>query len=115
MLYLFGGTPGKLIVGIRIRKISGEKAGFKEIFLRSIVDMVLGLLSIALYYYPRWHDSISVIYQAWMWGEMLVLLTNKKKRAIHDFIANTVVIHMPFSFSEIKALFYPRTGFNNIN
>jgi hypothetical protein len=28
----------------------------------------------------------------WVWGEMIVLLTNKRKRAIHDFIAGTVIV-----------------------
>lgn len=30
-------------------------------------------------------------------GELIVLLLNKRKRAIHDFIAGTVVIKMEFS------------------
>jgi uncharacterized RDD family membrane protein YckC len=29
------------------------------------------------------------------YGEIIVLLTNKKRRAIHDFVAGTVVIHDP--------------------
>ena len=35
------------------------------------------------------HDALQ---QAWMWSELLVLLFNKKRRALHDFIAGTVVI-----------------------
>ena len=28
----------------------------------------------------------------WVYSEFIVLLTNKRKRALHDFIANTVII-----------------------
>src|SRR5437867_453474 len=45
----FGGTPGKLIVGVRIRRVSGEPVGYREAFLRYLPEFVLGLLmSIAL-------------------------------------------------------------------
>jgi uncharacterized RDD family membrane protein YckC len=27
-----------------------------------------------------------------VWGEFLVLLTNRERRALHDFIAGTVVV-----------------------
>ncbi|WP_233080719.1 hypothetical protein [Rheinheimera soli] len=30
--------------------------------------------------------------QIWIWSEFLVMLTNKKRRALHDFMAGTVVI-----------------------
>jgi uncharacterized RDD family membrane protein YckC len=39
------------------------------------------------------------------WSEIIVLLTNKKRRAIHDYIAGTVVIHDPR---------FSRTPWNNI-
>jgi uncharacterized RDD family membrane protein YckC len=34
----------------------------------------------------RWSGNI------WYWSEFIVLLTNRRKRAIHDFIAGTVVV-----------------------
>jgi len=33
-----------------------------------------------------------VLYAVWVYGELIVLLTNKKRRALHDFLAGTVVI-----------------------
>ena len=45
----YGGTPGKLIAGLRIRKVSGEPIGCREAALRYLPEFVLGLLmSIAM-------------------------------------------------------------------
>lgn len=115
----FGGTPGKLIVGIRIRKLDGEPVGYREALLRYLPEFILGtLISIALImpifhmtdaeYHslafmeratrmielaPSWYKPLQWINAAWVWGEFLVLLTNRKRRALHDFIAGTVVVH----------------------
>jgi uncharacterized RDD family membrane protein YckC len=115
----FGGTPGKLMVGIRIRKVDGEPVGYREAFLRYLPDFILCILmSIAFLlpifhmsdseYHslgfmertkrmvelaPSWYKPLQWIQNAWVWGELLVLLTNRKRRAIHDFIAGTVVVY----------------------
>jgi uncharacterized RDD family membrane protein YckC len=115
----FGGTPGKLIVGIRIRKVDGEPVGYREAILRYLPDAILGLLmSIALLFplfhmsnaeyhslaflersqrlaaqAPSWYQPLVWIQNIWVWGELIVLLTNEKRRALHDFIAGTVVVH----------------------
>lgn len=115
----FGGTPGKLIVGIRIRKLDGEPVGYREAFLRYSVDFIFCvLMSVALLFplfhmtdaeyhslsfmqrsqrmielAPSWYKPLQWAQTAWVWGELIVLLTNRKRRALHDFIAGTVVIH----------------------
>lgn len=115
----WGGTPGKLLVGIRIRKLNGEPVGYGRAFLRHLPDFVLGLLmSLALIlavshmtdaeYYtasslerarrirecaPSWLGPFEVVQGLWIWGELVVLLTNRKRRALHDFLAGTVVVH----------------------
>jgi|SRR5665213_3268213 len=115
----FGGTPGKLMVGIRIRKVNGEAVGYREAILRYFPDFIFGLLmSIALLFpvlhmsdteyhslawmerykritelAPSWNRPLQIVQNVWIWGELLVLLTNRKKRALHDFIAGTVVVH----------------------
>jgi uncharacterized RDD family membrane protein YckC len=114
----YGGTIGKLIVGIKIVKLQGDKIKYKEAFLRNIVDLAFGvvialiqtitLFSISdpsyenltwikksIYLHnstPAYFGFISVASQVWIWSELVFLLLNKKKRAIHDFIAGTVVI-----------------------
>ena len=39
----YGGTLGKLIVGIKIKTVNGEIINYKEAFLRNIVDLGFGL------------------------------------------------------------------------
>lgn len=41
---------------------------------------------------PSWHKPEQVVENIWVWSELVVLLTNRKRRALHDFIAGTVVI-----------------------
>ncbi len=115
----FGGTPGKLIVGIRIRKLDGEPVGYREAFLRYFPEFAFGLMiSIALLFplfhisdaeyhslsfmertrhmaelAPSWYKPLRIVVNVWIWGELVVLLTNRKRRALHDFIAGTVVVH----------------------
>jgi uncharacterized RDD family membrane protein YckC len=115
----FGGTPGKLIVGIRIRKLDGEPVGYREAFLRYFPEFVfVVLMSMALLiptfhmsdaeYHslafmerskrmlelaPFWYKPLQWVQTAWVWGELIVLLTNRKRRALHDFIAGTVVVY----------------------
>lgn len=113
----FGGTPGKLIVGVRIRKVSGEPVGYREAFLRYLPDLILGTLAsitviIALFHMSDaeyhslsfmarskriveltpWYTPLQIVQNIWVWGELIVLLTNRKRRALHDFIAGTVVV-----------------------
>jgi uncharacterized RDD family membrane protein YckC len=116
----YGGTPGKLIAGISIRKPGGEPVGYREAFLRYLPDFVFGLLisisfiistlhiSNAEYYAlsfmdrskrisqlsPFWNKPLGIVQEIWTWGELIVLLTNRKRRALHDFIAGTVVVHI---------------------
>ncbi len=115
----FGGTPGKLVAGIRIRKVDGEPVGYREAFLRYLPEFVFGLLiSLALILprlrmtdieyrllsftqrakrivelAPSWYKPLQIAQNVWVWGELIVLLTNRKRRALHDFIAGTVVVH----------------------
>lgn len=46
---------------------------------------------------PGWYGTISILQQVWIWSEVVVVLFNKRKRALHDFIAGTVVIQKQFS------------------
>lgn len=41
---------------------------------------------------PLWGLWAGYAQTAWLFSELIVLLFNEKKRAIHDFIAGTVVI-----------------------
>jgi len=113
----FGRTIGKYAMRIRVVRMTGERIGWREAWLRSSMDVVFSVLHVVAaldalatipdteYYgvgwtqraanlyalYPawlRWTETASVI---WVWSELVVMLFNKKRRALHDFIAGTVV------------------------
>ncbi|MFH2046790.1 MAG: RDD family protein [Pseudomonadota bacterium] len=114
----YGGTFGKLIMGIKITKVDGETIHYKEAFLRNIVDLSFGIIIVFMQAYtlfnisdpsydnlswfkqavflhenmPQAYNPIYTASQIWIWSELIVLLFNQKKRALHDFIAGTVVL-----------------------
>ena len=114
----WGGTPGKLLTKIKIIRKNGQKAGWREAILRHAVQLGLGLLlmgpfiSFHLNMSDEQFGSLSYIERStlmmasipitfklltwanniWIWSEFIVLLCNKRKRALHDFVAGTVVI-----------------------
>ncbi|MEL1240271.1 RDD family protein [Flavobacterium flavipallidum] len=128
----YGGTPGKLIAGIKIIKINGKPIAWKEAILRhsvsllltffSIVTMIMCLLKadetvfesldwlkkagylMSLEPVPfKIHVWVSNI---WIYSEFFILLTNKRKRAAHDFIAGTVVVRSIY-VSKINEIMFP--------
>jgi len=114
----YGGTPGKLILKTKIAKLDGSYVGYKEAILRYSVTFTLStLMSIAIImatlgmtdaeYFsfgwqeryhqlvnraPSWYQIVNVLLNIWVWSEFVTMLTNKKRRALHDFIAGTVVV-----------------------
>jgi uncharacterized RDD family membrane protein YckC len=115
----FGGSPGKLIMGIQIAKLDGSKVGYRQAIIRYSVLFFISILSSAgllmslfsmsdLEYAaftsaqahvraleagaPAWYQPLQIAGAVWVYSEFLVLLTNKKRRALHDFMAGTVVI-----------------------
>jgi uncharacterized RDD family membrane protein YckC len=119
----FGGTPGKLAVGIRITKLDGSPIDWSEAWKRSAVDLAFAAIVLVVEVWglshvdpgryaslgwiertqlvyehaPASYGSIDVLQQVWVWSEVVVLLFNKRRRAIHDFIAGTVVIEKEFA------------------
>lgn len=118
MVRRWGGSPGKLVSGIRIVKVDGEPVGYREAILRALPNLLFGVCSsIALLkafsvacgpgytnlpfiqrmagleaVAPGWSDPMTFAQNIWTWSELIVLLTNEKKRALHDFLAGTVVV-----------------------
>jgi uncharacterized RDD family membrane protein YckC len=114
----YGGTPGKLVSGIKIIKLNGEAIDWKDAILRHIVMLGLTILSIIVMIscildaddttfkslgwlqQSKYLMSLSPLFfklytwasNIWIYSEFLVMFTNKRKRAIHDFIAGTVIV-----------------------
>jgi len=117
-----GGTPGKLIAGIKILKINGENVTWKESILRQIVTFILTIFASVITIIAlskadgEYYESLTwmtkqqylmtltpllfTIYtwtsNIWTYSELLVLLFNKRKRALHDFIAGTVIVRTKY-------------------
>jgi uncharacterized RDD family membrane protein YckC len=117
----FGQTLGKLFMGIRIVNRNGEAIGWTKAWLRSSLDVLFTALSVVAQfmalaaiadhdYYnvgwmqryqnlyalrPAWLSWTDTIIEIWSWSEVIVMLFNRERRALHDFIAGTVVIALP--------------------
>jgi uncharacterized RDD family membrane protein YckC len=114
----FGGTPGKRLMRLRIRQTDGTEIGYREAFLRYLPELVMNavaslgivvatlkitdaeylslsdsdqsfpLMALA----PSWYFPALMLTYVWILSEFVVMMTNRKRRAIHDFIAGTVVV-----------------------
>jgi uncharacterized RDD family membrane protein YckC len=114
----WGQTIGKKVAHIKVVLLDRSPVGYKQAFLRHVVDLFLAILVqcslfVALFSVSKdafdisgWREVNRLLYDAtpfwgfwaqhavsiWFLSEMVVLLFNEKKRAIHDFIAGTLVI-----------------------
>jgi uncharacterized RDD family membrane protein YckC len=113
----WGQTLGKMAARVRVTAVDGSPIGFRQAFLRSAVDILLGGLYVAAYASallqipPAEYASLTWFEQSrqlgelegpWQWlswvqgvwtiSEVVTLLFNRRRRALHDFIASTVVI-----------------------
>jgi uncharacterized RDD family membrane protein YckC len=125
----YGGTLGKLAVGIRITKPDGSKIGWHEAFMRSAVNFAFVAMIVGVEMWiltrvngedysnasgiveqrrllrplmPSWFSAVRTAQHVWFWSELIVLLLNKRKRALHDFIAGTIVIRKEFLDIPVK-------------
>jgi uncharacterized RDD family membrane protein YckC len=117
----FGGTPGKIILGLKIVKLDSSPIGYKEAFFRSIVEFGMALASNAMIFaalllidaetfnHLSRHERLAYISSTantryfqiftniWVWGELIAMLSNKRRRSIHDFIAGTVIVKSKYA------------------
>ncbi len=117
---LKGQTPGKMAVGIKVIPIDGSPIGLKHGLFRHFVDLVFSLISssatitalllidpdvfsgldfsgkirLLAEHTSTLHNLAENLFIVWIFSELVVLLLNQKKRALHDFIAGTVVVHI---------------------
>lgn len=121
-----GQTIGKKSQGIRVVSLDGAFITWKQAFMRSSVGLGLGVLSsistlVALtqlsdreFSTLSWIEllareaelspyinEITMANYVWIGSEVVVLLFNRKKRALHDFIAGTVVVENPQPMKEM--------------
>lgn len=105
---LYGQTVGKMILSVKVVNYSNEKnISFWQAFLRDCVPVVVLFVTILVLSFapvddegnlPSVVDSIlifsAVFHITWFLVEVITMLLNDKRRALHDFIAGTVVIRI---------------------
>jgi hypothetical protein len=42
--------------------------------------------------WPKWYRIVDEFNTIWVWSEVVVILFNERRRALHDFIAGTIVV-----------------------
>ena len=117
----WGQTIGKMALKIRVVRLDGGTTGFTRAFYRHAVDLAFSVVTSALTIYALMTvtdsdyggftlnqrldlveattgalvEVLNWLSVAWAGSELVVLLLNDKRRALHDYIAGTVVVHAP--------------------
>ena len=110
-------TVGKRVMNIGVARTNGQPIGWWEAWLRSSFDVLFAMLGMVAsfvavtavsdeeYYgvgllqrtqnlhalQPWWLGWTEVASEIWVWSEVVVMLFNRQRRALHNFIAGTVV------------------------
>lgn len=114
----WGGTPGLLLFKLRIRMLDNTPVTLKAAAIRYSVILTLGIvitigsligilrIDETTYFsmaapqiateltrlQPAWARLAIVLTHIWLYGELIILLFNKKRRGQQDFMAGTVVL-----------------------
>jgi uncharacterized RDD family membrane protein YckC len=116
----YGGTPGKLLLKLRVQMADYSPVTFKAALIREAPMMLMGAASSlglglaaigmddaaykAYGFFERstvlaasgaeWVPIVSWVINGWTWVAVIVMLVNKRRRAVHDFLAGTVVVNI---------------------
>jgi uncharacterized RDD family membrane protein YckC len=112
----YGATVGKMIAKLKVIDVSEQKGvDYRQALLRDSIPIILNIIMI-LIILPMWRIKIgnfpisqeetkifliimfiwSSLGILWFFTEILTMLTNKKRRAVHDYIARSVVIRTEY-------------------
>jgi uncharacterized RDD family membrane protein YckC len=113
----YGQTLGKKALGIKVLDVSESPISMRQAFLRDSIYIVINtialMISISLVLSGRPRDSKTIAMAdmilgmgalLWFVAEILTCLMNQKRRAVHDFIAGTVVVkteYIPVEMNEV--------------
>jgi uncharacterized RDD family membrane protein YckC len=103
--YKYGQTIGKWVVGVKVLHISETRTlTLRESILRDVVYLSLEIIALGYFlilslkkdqlieFVQDFGDFSATPLFAWNLIELITMLTNAKRRAIHDFIAKSVVV-----------------------
>jgi uncharacterized RDD family membrane protein YckC len=105
--FKFGQTIGKWLTGVKVIDISElRKMSFKQSIIRDsfyLVTEIFALLYFAYLFFrtsqtgdlfEEYRDFTTYPTLIWTLLELISMLTNSKKRAVHDFLAKSVVVRV---------------------
>jgi uncharacterized RDD family membrane protein YckC len=133
----FGGSPGKLLLGLRIVPIQGGTLTWRHALLRAGPEYVLGAVQVAaqLIVFANldlaavqslppgeqsavisrqmaglwWMGPFILAVNVWFWSSVLTFLMTEERRPLHDFLAGTVVVaNAPAVMTEADIVPQPR-------
>ena len=100
----FGQTIGKMLMGIKVfNKDEVTPVTVKQAFIRDCIPLLLAmiLLILSLFGFINAETEsnaatifLSIILVSWTLLEIITLLFDKRRRALHDYIAGTVVLKL---------------------
>jgi uncharacterized RDD family membrane protein YckC len=99
----FGQTLGKFIARVRVTRRDGSRLSYRQAAVRDFLPCLL--VPVSMWYALNQvitgelpdlslYNSVSSLALAWVFLELLTMLLNNERRAIHDFIADTVVVRV---------------------
>lgn len=106
MHYFYGQTIGKMVANVKVVALNeSDTLTFKQAVLRDsfyIIFQTVALLNL-IFHIPdsvvplsalieEFNNFGQIVGLSWLILELVSMLTNKKRRAVHDFIAGSVVI-----------------------
>ena len=105
---LYGQTLGKKWLGVKVLHVNESRLTMRQAILRdsplvllSGIQTALGIRFIANGGDPLAFEQMGMpdfmVYAAGLWflAEVMTMLTNEKRRALHDWIAGSVVVRVP--------------------
>ena len=98
----FGQTIGKYIMSIKVYSLDEQSViGYKRAFYREFVPILINVVILVLFITNSQYEHIERIDviggwigYGWFILELVTMLTNRKRRAIHDFMASSVVVNL---------------------
>lgn len=94
-----GATVGKKVCKVRVVDAKNERPiKFRQALLREIIPalFIIGILIAGIIDYETGSETtlewVGFTFAIWFILEIITMLTNRKRRALHDFIAGTVVV-----------------------
>lgn len=105
--YKYGQTYGKWVMKVKVLDVSETRTlTLRQAILRDIVGLIVAAgaiiyffimsfqsdpLATVHYYYNDFTDQL---FFWWTVAELITMLTNNKRRAVHDFMAGSVVVRV---------------------